>query len=142
MTAIRSQWSPELRAKLAKLIRMLASPREGEVLAAARAIQRMLATEGADLHDLADVLTGARPERRSTPSKPSAAAGSSETKTLDEFLKSFWVSNCRRCLEHAADLTEAELTFVQHFAQNLADNRPYKGRDLARLMRICSRLGI
>jgi hypothetical protein len=40
--------------RLAGLIRMLSSPNEGEVVAAARAMLRMLKTAGSDIHALAD----------------------------------------------------------------------------------------
>jgi hypothetical protein len=40
-------------ARLSKLIKMLSSPNDGEVVAAARALQRALAQQGADIHDLA-----------------------------------------------------------------------------------------
>ena len=41
-----------VRERLAKLVPMLASDKDGEVLATAAAIRRTLATAGADLHDL------------------------------------------------------------------------------------------
>lgn len=39
--------------KLGKLIRMLSSPNEGEVVGAARALLRTLASDGSDIHELA-----------------------------------------------------------------------------------------
>lgn len=42
-----------IAGKLAKYVRLLASDKEGEVVAAARAIQRVLLGIGADFHDLA-----------------------------------------------------------------------------------------
>jgi hypothetical protein len=39
--------------KLGKLLKMLSSPRDGEVIAAARAILRTLEGAGADIHELA-----------------------------------------------------------------------------------------
>jgi hypothetical protein len=49
--------------RLAKLIRMLGSDRDGEVIAAVAAIRRLLEAQGLDLHDLADVVMG-KQERR------------------------------------------------------------------------------
>jgi hypothetical protein len=46
--------------KLAKLLPLLGSDRDGEVLGAARAVKRTLASAGCDLHDLAASVT--RPE--------------------------------------------------------------------------------
>lgn len=45
--------------KLSRLIPRLASDADGEVVATVRAIQRVLAAEGCDLHDLAAALTTA-----------------------------------------------------------------------------------
>ena len=47
--------------KLAKLLSMLASPMDGEVVAAARAIDRTLKAAGATIHDLAAALEPAPP---------------------------------------------------------------------------------
>jgi hypothetical protein len=44
--------------KVAKLLPLLASPHDGEVVATARAIGRVLATSGLDWHALASTLTG------------------------------------------------------------------------------------
>jgi hypothetical protein len=44
--------------KLGKLIKMLSSPNDGEVVAAARAITRALAADGADIHELAKRVEG------------------------------------------------------------------------------------
>jgi hypothetical protein len=44
--------------KMGKLIKMLSSTNEGEVVAAARAILRTLAQEGTDIHELAERVEG------------------------------------------------------------------------------------
>lgn len=44
--------------KLKKLIKLLSSPNDGEVVAAARAILRTLEADGTDIHDLADRVGG------------------------------------------------------------------------------------
>jgi hypothetical protein len=54
--------------RLAKLIRMLGSDRDGEVVATVVALKRALAANGLDLHDLADRLT------RQNKSEPDVAA--------------------------------------------------------------------
>jgi hypothetical protein len=148
VTISRSQWSPELRGKLAKLVRLLASPREGEALAAARAIERTLASEGGDIHDLADVLTGPAPRQASPVSHPSDQHGSQRPpsgqqkndKTLDQYLKYFWIGYCRMCVQRAAELSRAELAFVQKIQDGLSANYPYEDAEIRRLMRICERL--
>ena len=45
--------------KLGKLIRLLSSDRDGEVVSAARAISRTLDSEKLDIHALANVVEGA-----------------------------------------------------------------------------------
>jgi hypothetical protein len=44
--------------KIKKLIKMLSSPNDGEVVAAARALMRTLEAEGADIHELAERVEG------------------------------------------------------------------------------------
>jgi hypothetical protein len=44
--------------KIGKLLKMLSSSSDGEVIAAARALLRTLAQEGADVHDLAERVEG------------------------------------------------------------------------------------
>jgi hypothetical protein len=44
--------------KLGKLLKLLSSPRDGEVVAAARAILRTLEGAGADIHELAERVEG------------------------------------------------------------------------------------
>lgn len=52
MTAALAQVAP----RLGQFIRMLGSDRDGEVIAAARALGRALASVGADFHSLADAI--------------------------------------------------------------------------------------
>ena len=56
--------TPAASDKLAKLLRLLCSDKDGEVLAAASAIKRTLATEGSDIHALADALCRLQPQHR------------------------------------------------------------------------------
>jgi hypothetical protein len=49
---------PGAEEKLAKLMRLLASDKDGEVLAAVQALKRTLNGSGADIHDLAARVTG------------------------------------------------------------------------------------
>ncbi len=50
--------TPDLAARAAKLIRLLASDRDGEALGAARALQRALKAGGSDLNGLASAVEG------------------------------------------------------------------------------------
>jgi hypothetical protein len=137
--------SVEIRVKLAKLIRLLDSSREGEVLASVRAIRRTLASAGADLHDLADALTNAVPKQSPPADRPTTARrrapdSQQQTKPPDASLKELWVNSCLMCLMHPTKLTKVEWAFVRKLKQRLADNEPYKDRELRRLMRICDRI--
>jgi hypothetical protein len=57
--------------KLAKLLRLLASDKDGEVLATIAAIKRMLDVADMDLHDLADAVTDGfkKPEKQRVSAK-------------------------------------------------------------------------
>ena len=56
-----------LMQRLSHLIRRLASTYDGEVVATVRAIERTLAAEGCDWHDLANQLAGPGPVRPNGP---------------------------------------------------------------------------
>jgi hypothetical protein len=63
--------------KIAKLVRLLGSDKDGEILAAVAALQRTLDIADLDLHDLADVIAvGLQP--RKPPKKPSKQAKTSK----------------------------------------------------------------
>ena len=49
---------PKIAKKVAPIIRMLASNQDGDVLNAARALDRVLKSAGADFHALADHVAG------------------------------------------------------------------------------------
>ena len=52
--------NPGTTQKLEKLVRLLSSDKDHEVLAAARAIQRTLSGAGSDIHELADRIKGGK----------------------------------------------------------------------------------
>jgi hypothetical protein len=51
--------NPDIAKKVADLVRRLASPHDGEVIATARALRRVLEANGLDLHAVADPLVAA-----------------------------------------------------------------------------------
>jgi hypothetical protein len=113
---------PQIR----KLIRLLGSDRDGEVLGAARAIVRVLHGVGLDLHDLAATLEAPRtrpPRFRSPPPPPS--------------------SNWRVDLELAAHqlglLNDRERDFVANLMASAQWRAPTQ-RQQARLASIAARL--
>jgi hypothetical protein len=64
----RSNATPQKKIdtdKVGKLVRLLASDKEGEVLAAVAALKRTLGAGGADINDMADAVeTGFKPKRQ------------------------------------------------------------------------------
>jgi hypothetical protein len=60
--------------QIGKLVRLLASDRDGEALAAVRAIRRSLAAAGLDIHALADAVDGASLQPSQHPPVPAPPA--------------------------------------------------------------------
>jgi hypothetical protein len=91
--------TPSAQDRLGKLLRMLSSDRDGEVLAATAAIKRTLATEGLDIHNLADALCQPTP-------RADAKAHWPEADSTD------WHSVACECEAHGATLNLREQKFV------------------------------
>ena len=105
--------SPDLTARLAKLLPRLASNHTGEVFATVAAITRTLEAGGHDLHDFAEHV--AAPSRtvivyRDRPSEPPPPDASD---TIG------WCLN-----EGAERMTEWEDSFVRSLARQIAGGRP------------------
>jgi hypothetical protein len=83
----------DFAARLAKLIPRLASPHDGEIVATAHAIRRMLHTAGLDLHDLATVLTASIP--------------------IEDRPQDNWLAVTRWCRDHGQTLHDRERNFVE-----------------------------
>lgn len=80
--------SPSLSRKLGKLILLLGSNHDGEVVATVRAISSSLAAEGFDLHDLAATVSGNLNKLQSI---SSAIAPPSSFDTLSHFERRAWL---------------------------------------------------
>lgn len=95
------------RRKLAALLPLLGSDKDGEALGAARAISRTLQAAGLDFHDLAKMLTGAveapEPERPKPP-EPEPSWRETALGLLHTH------SECKLCL------TEWDRTFLSNLA--------------------------
>jgi hypothetical protein len=89
-------------ARVSTLIPLLASPHDGEVVATARAIERVLAAAGFDLHDLAGLIEPA-------PTVEPAPAGD------DHWL----LDQAHRCLDRKDMRSEREADFVFNIAINV-----------------------
>lgn len=99
--------------QLFKLLPVLSSDKDGEVVAAARAIMRTLRREGLDIHDLVNLLTNQQAKSRDPDSKRSAHAYSDFGKV-------------RVCyLVGGSALTEWERNFIADM------NARFKGRTFA-----------
>jgi hypothetical protein len=92
---------PSARDKLGKLLRMLSSDKDGEVLAATAAIKRTLAAEGTDIHTLADALC--------KPAAPHATRPESRAPEDDPD----WHAIACECQAHNGRFTERERGFVE-----------------------------
>jgi hypothetical protein len=68
--------------RIGQLIRLLASDKDGEVVAAARALARTLKSVGADFHELADVLDRPLPAALELPAPRPEAAGPADAAWL------------------------------------------------------------
>jgi hypothetical protein len=62
--AVSAALSPELIGRLAKMIAMLSSPSDGDLIAAGRAIQRQLTASGADIYAIIDLLKASEDRNR------------------------------------------------------------------------------
>jgi len=86
-------------AKAGKLIRLLASDRDGEVLSATRALARTLRAAGPDFHALAEVVetkNEAQEKGKASPSQPASS----------------WRRAARFCSDHPACLSLREHKFI------------------------------
>jgi hypothetical protein len=138
MVDVRGVWAPELRDELAKLIRVLGSSHEGEVLAATLDMRHALASHGLNLHDLAAIVLG-HSEALKVPGAPSPGPAP-QAGTLDHTMRDIWLGACRTCINHPAELTAAGLAFVREMEARLADGRPCERADLDRLHQMCRRV--
>jgi hypothetical protein len=89
--------------KLAKLIRLLASDKDGEVIAAVSALNRALQADGLDIHQLAEAV-----ERTSLvpPQAPPSSAGGNES----------WRYVRGWCARHKEYLSERDQAFIASLA--------------------------
>jgi hypothetical protein len=132
-------WPLELRSRLAKLILLLGSSHDGEIIAAAHALVRTLASARLDLHDLTDGLLDV--QQREAPVRPPRKSPVAEwrTQSLDDLLRNVWLASCDTCIQHVLELTSEELALVLA-AQKALILRTATKDQLARLMEICDRV--
>jgi hypothetical protein len=118
----RNKNQPLDTSKVAKLVRLLGSDKDGEILAAVPALRRTLGVAGIDLHGLADAITvGLEPRRATKPSpKPSKPAKQAKPprKTPkpkwepDEPDLLNWQSMCEYCTFYKSRLNDIDRTYI------------------------------
>jgi methionine synthase II (cobalamin-independent) len=88
-------------------VRLLASNRDGEVLAAARALARILRSVGSDFHDLAALIESAEPAAGERPYSDPRESPYSSTRDTAEWL----LAECED------RLSEKEKAFLRHMCR-------------------------
>jgi hypothetical protein len=101
--------APTARPALAKLLRLLGSPVDGEALGAARALGRTLRRVGCDFHDLADIVVA-------PPIVPNGRDGRADSgfrgpHADDDELP--WRDMAAACARHPNRFTDKERGFVR-----------------------------
>jgi hypothetical protein len=124
--------------KLADLIRRLGSNHDGEVVATARAIQRVLKSDGRDLHSLADAVAKNGNELSETEMsrlfdagyEAGLRSGREEAKRDAEFYAvgdegdPDWRAMVRYCFGHKARLRKRDLGFIESMARQIRVRSP------------------
>ena len=119
--------------KLQKLIKMLSSTNDGEVIAAARAIMRTLEAEGADIHALAERLEGRKLsqsemqriyDKAFTDGKKAAAANTGFSDVNGSGGPSFHEMACEIQDKENGRLSEKERDFVEDMVRWCARREP------------------
>ena len=89
---------PAVQDKLAKLVLMLGSDRDGEVIASAHAIGRTLKAAGQDWHALAAALVRPAPFRAEPPRQPAGAENESRPsrRFLERIVNADWLTPWER----------------------------------------------
>jgi hypothetical protein len=108
--------------KLGKLLRMLSSEHDGEVVAAARAIRRTLESERLDIHTLARAVESPTETfseddakkiyRRAFQAGRDAAEAERGFRSIDEFDQPTWHEIAHECASHPEKLRAREHEFV------------------------------
>lgn len=129
-----------IAGKLARLVRLLASDKPGEVNAAAAAIVRTLRSAGGDIHLLAAHVEGAEPPTAAY----SAGAGRRRPDHRDFHHAGAapdWAAIAGFCVGRAARLTDRERAFVENVALWISSGGEPSERQGAWLRAIRARLG-
>ncbi len=104
-----------IATRLQKLLLMLSSPRDGEVINAARAISRALQDAGADWHDLARALVSA--PQAAAPRRESTSGWHEVMVDLclqhQEYLRPRELEFCESLLHWRGDLTEKQASWLE-----------------------------
>jgi hypothetical protein len=134
------EWPRDLRQRLAKLIRMLASTNEAEVLSASRAIMRCLEAEGLDIHDLAELVLTSSSLLESVEAKSHQRNASPESNAYSEYIvRNSLLVSCSLCARNKNAMTDSELEFVNRLERRLKLEEPFTQDEIDRLNSISQR---
>jgi len=142
-----------ISSKLAKFIRLLASDKDGEVVAAARSVDRVLKSIGADFHDLADRVERPGGEISDKDMEKIYQAGVQEGQRMEKQARAVARNNGSSanfpsaqdmaifCYQRKANLrSDWELEFVDNMA-SWTRTRPLSPKQEAHLEKIYIKLG-
>jgi hypothetical protein len=111
---------------LAKLIRMLASDKDGEVTAAVKAMKRTLTDRGMDFHALADLVANGSGGKAALADayknglrdgiKAARECGVADGGGVDDEIAA-WCELAKACLSRRRRLSEKEITFVEQMVR-------------------------
>jgi hypothetical protein len=116
--------TPPIADKLAKLIRLLSSQADGEVVATVHALRRTLQTNNLDIHALAKQIENgsgfdaheAREQYRAGFTAGLQAANQAQSNGRDDREPPSWAEMARACQKQAQRLSERERKFVNNMA--------------------------
>jgi hypothetical protein len=110
--------------KLSKLVRMLSSPRDGEVVAAAQAIIRTLKGAGTDIHALAKRVEGGSGEQKHSENGNGTSARRGTGRRGKDEDDPDWHSMAIYCRDNSWRLSEKEEKFVSDMVRWTARGWP------------------
>jgi hypothetical protein len=124
--------STDAGEKLEKLVRMLSSDKDGEVIAAAHAIKRTLQSSGSDIHEFAERLKGKQRSLSEAEMNKIYKAGYQDGKDAGAVDRGFnnagpsWHEMATFCAEHhlAGALSERERQFINDMVRWCSRREP------------------
>jgi hypothetical protein len=122
--------------RLAKLIRLLGSDHDGEVLATVAALKRTLVENELDLHDVAAAIAGKKSERQVSEDlvKAYREGFNDGARQADDVDEHSWLEIARYCRAGADRLEGHERNFVEQMCRWAADGREMSDKQASWLL--------